>query len=400
VSGTTNQITATTVSNAVTLSLPSVVKIPGGSTSPALQLPASTTNAAPLHFIPTSAVPPSTPTGGDIWDYNAVLTFYANGMAQNIITDGANTLGSTQIAVISSQPNQLVTEGPTIDGSGNLGSLGNATGSGNATFNTLVTAPGSGAGVGSIQFYNTGATPTFASTLTPAAAPASNFTLSLPDTEANDTLVSLAYAQTLSSKTLSNALFVDGAHSNATLFTTSGAASAVNYFQIANSATGVGPQLTASGSDTNINALVIAKGTGSVNLRSNAALALAATNASSSAVNYASVTGSVTGTGVSYGAGGSDTNINVVLSPKGTGSVVVQNNFKTGTSSNTDIAGQLALSSGTASYSFTGSYTSAPICVATDASAQAAVGVAVSTSTLTITGNGSHNVNYICVGRN
>jgi len=73
----------------------------------------------------------------------------------------------------------------------------------------------------------------------------------------------------------------------------------------------------------------------------------------------------------------------------------------TGTASNSDLAGQLTLSAGTASYSFTASpgYMSAPICTATDTTAANPVQVTVTTSALTITGTGSDVINYICIGR-
>ena len=47
--------------------------------------------------------------------------------------------------------------------------------------------------------------------------------------------------------------------------------------------------------------------------------------------------------------------------------------IKTGTASNTDLAGQLTLSGGTATYNFVNTYTTAPICVATDTTAANAV---------------------------
>ena len=72
----------------------------------------------------------------------------------------------------------------------------------------------------------------------------------------------------------------------------------------------------------------------------------------------------------------------------------------TGTSSNTDLAGQLTLLSGTASYTFTGQYTSAPICTASDTTNINAVKVSATTTGLTVTGSGADVINYICVGRN
>jgi hypothetical protein len=72
---------------------------------------------------------------------------------------------------------------------------------------------------------------------------------------------------------------------------------------------------------------------------------------------------------------------------------------KSGTTSNSDIAGQITLSGGSATYTFGKSYASAPICVATDTTATAAVKVTTTTTTLTLTGTGSDVVNYICMGR-
>lgn len=78
----------------------------------------------------------------------------------------------------------------------------------------------------------------------------------------------------------------------------------------------------------------------------------------------------------------------------GTGSQLL-----TGTTSNTDVAGQLTLSSGTASYSFSGTYATAPICTAVDTTGTNSVSISVSTSALTITGTGTDTVNYLCIGR-
>jgi hypothetical protein len=76
------------------------------------------------------------------------------------------------------------------------------------------------------------------------------------------------------------------------------------------------------------------------------------------------------------------------------------NQVATGVSANTDFAGQLTLASGSVSYGFTGTYTSAPICTANDTTAVNAVKVSATTTALTLTGTGSDVINYICVGRN
>jgi hypothetical protein len=72
----------------------------------------------------------------------------------------------------------------------------------------------------------------------------------------------------------------------------------------------------------------------------------------------------------------------------------------TSTASNTDLAGQITLSSGSGSYTFTGTYTSAPICVVSDTSGLNAARPTITTTTLTINGTGSDVVNYICIARN
>jgi hypothetical protein len=81
------------------------------------------------------------------------------------------------------------------------------------------------------------------------------------------------------------------------------------------------------------------------------------------------------------------------------GNVKAVKTVRTGSSTNTDLAGALTLASGTATFTFTGTYVTAPICVATDTTAAAAVKVSATTTVLTITGTGTDAVNYICTGR-
>lgn len=78
------------------------------------------------------------------------------------------------------------------------------------------------------------------------------------------------------------------------------------------------------------------------------------------------------------------------------GTVTQQLLTSTGTSTNTDQAGQLTLASGSASYTFTRTYNSSPVCVATDTSGVNAVKVSATTTSMTLTGTGSDVINYIC----
>jgi hypothetical protein len=104
-------------------------------------------------------------------------------------------------------------------------------------------------------------------------------------------------------------------------FVVTNTASAVNYVQVTGAATGAGGTISAQGSDTNIPIFIQAKNSGWVESKSNGKTAFIAYNASSSAVNYIQVDGKVSGTGPSISALGSDTNIDLTLTPKGTGNV-------------------------------------------------------------------------------
>ena len=165
--------------------------------------------------------------------------------------------------------------------------------------------------------------------------------------------------------------------SGATQVAISPTASAVNYLNLTGAATGAAPTISAQGSDTNINAVIAAKGTGSVQLQSSGVTVLnvsssgagvgdfiniyptsgfmnwvlagidtnigyvlttkgglgfyfstgggqqAAISHTASAVNYLNLTGAATGAAPTISAQGSDANIGLVLNGKGTGVVAL-----------------------------------------------------------------------------
>jgi hypothetical protein len=100
-------------------------------------------------------------------------------------------------------------------------------------------------------------------------------------------------------------------------------ASAVNYWNFAGRAAGAAPYLQAEGSDTNIDLLYAAKGSGAHTFYTAGYSFTPQFKIShtASAVNYHQVTGSATGNAVDHSAQGSDTNISMTFTPKGTGSV-------------------------------------------------------------------------------
>ena len=102
-------------------------------------------------------------------------------------------------------------------------------------------------------------------------------------------------------------------------------ASAVNSLLVSGAATGGRVSAATQGTDTNIGLDLSAKGTGTVALLSNGAAAVAASNPAS-AVNSLLVSGAATGGRVSAAAQGSDANVGVNLAGKGTGTVALQAN--------------------------------------------------------------------------
>ena len=95
-------------------------------------------------------------------------------------------------------------------------------------------------------------------------------------------------------------------------------ASAVNYAQIVGGITTVGPTYSAQGTDTNINLLFSTKGTGQYFFSTGGGLQFGI-NSIASAVNYLQAAGAATGGAVGLNAQGIDTNINMGYFTKGSG---------------------------------------------------------------------------------
>ena len=99
-------------------------------------------------------------------------------------------------------------------------------------------------------------------------------------------------------------------------------ASAVNQLNISGSTTGAPIIISAQGSDTNVNLAYAPKGTGRHTFYSNSGIQFVVGNTASS-VNYAQTDGAATGAAPTISAQGSDANIGLVLSSKGTGVVAL-----------------------------------------------------------------------------
>lgn len=81
------------------------------------------------------------------------------------------------------------------------------------------------------------------------------------------------------------------------------------------------------------------------------------------------------------------------------GQFIPKLNIITSVTTNTDLAGILTLSGGTATYTFIGTYVTSPVCLADSTTSNRAFVSATSTTTFTVTGTGTDTVNYHCIGR-
>lgn len=114
---------------------------------------------------------------------------------------------------------------------------------------------------------------------------------------------------------------------------------AVNYFQAIGSPTGSSPFLYAAGSDTNVSMSFNTQGTGVFDFFTNSTDRQFRVAHTGNAVNYLQVTGGASGNSPVISAQGSGTNLDINLTPKGTGNV----SFGTYTGTALSIAGYIEI---------------------------------------------------------
>lgn len=99
-------------------------------------------------------------------------------------------------------------------------------------------------------------------------------------------------------------------------------ASAVNYVQVTGAATGGVPTISAQGSDSNINLTLQSKGAFGFTFRNSSNGTIASiSHAGSSTPNSIALQATISGSSPTIASQGSDTNIDLALTPKGTGNV-------------------------------------------------------------------------------
>jgi len=137
----------------------------------------------------------------------------------------------------------------------------------------------------------------------------------------------------------------NSAISAVTQFNINHTATAVNYVQVAGAATGGNPAITAQGSDAAINLVFSSKSTSSIYFYTNTL----STNSrhldiihTGTVVNRFQITGSQTGNPVVLGVNGNDANIDITLTPKGTGRVNITTSIKPKVNSAANVTSPLA----------------------------------------------------------
>lgn len=94
-----------------------------------------------------------------------------------------------------------------------------------------------------------------------------------------------------------------------------------NYVEVRGAAAGAGVNVVAGGTDTNVSLSMTAKGTGTVALQANGGIGLLVVPPATTPANYARLAPSVAGTGVELSAQGTDTDIDMRIQAKGSGRV-------------------------------------------------------------------------------
>jgi VCBS repeat-containing protein len=205
----------------------------------------------------------------------------------------------------------------TVTQVGGTGTVNGITLTGNVTTTGNLTLGGTLANVTNSQLSNS------AVTIGNTTVSLGGSTSSLGNLALNNVTVGATIANTGVFTTLTNTgtAYLGGASGNQSL-QVNNVASAVNYAQIVGAVTGSAPLISAQGTDTNIGLVLTGKGTGVVALGgSTAANSAAQFVPTASSVNYVQFTGAATGISPSFLSTGTDAAVGFFLSTKGNANV-------------------------------------------------------------------------------
>jgi hypothetical protein len=288
------------------------------------------TNASTITFNNASNVWNTTTAGGaityftdnnlyiDAKDSTSTIKFRVNGanIRGEIAANGTWSLGaapgseSLRVTPVASSVNYVNITGAAASGGPNFNMLGT---------DTDISFGMSTKGAGAVDFYsNNFAQRQFRIAHTASAV---NYLQVQGGTTGNFPLIASAG----SDANISFGHFAKGTGSHffytnsAVQFQIANTTSAVNYLQITGGATGVGTVLSAQGSDANIQIYYQSKGTFPHSFLDGSGSEQFRISPTASAVNNLRATGGATGNAPTLSVGGSDTNIDLAITPKGTG---------------------------------------------------------------------------------
>jgi len=262
---------------------------------------------------------------GNIASGTGRFNFYANGTAANVFV-GTTSIGGTvgteslRVSPVVSAVNYLQVAGGATTAGVNFSAQG-------SDANIFITYDTKGTEAHSFR-TNGGAQQQFRIAHTPSAVNflqmSGNVTGQGPvlSSQGSDTNVNMLYL----AKGTGKHGFGTGGGAYTEQFAVTHTASAVNFLQVTGAATGVSPVISAAGSDANVGMILTSKGTFGLGFYTNAGAQQQFSVAhTASAVNYLQVTGGATGNSVKLSAQGSDANIDILITAKGVNSTVFSN---------------------------------------------------------------------------
>jgi phosphotransferase system HPr-like phosphotransfer protein len=298
-------------SDSTTIVAPNGALLPITSGGTGASTAAGARTALGLGTIATQAANSVAITGGAIDGTTVGSTTAAAGSFTTLNSSGATRLGglsgnqSLQVNNVASAVNYLQTVGAvtgqyaaltTQGADANVGLLVNTKGTYPVTINSALEINPTASSVNFISFYGaaTGGAPVFVA-------------------KGSDANVAMGFA---TKGTQGFAFYTNnfGAQQAAITHT----ASAVNYLNLTGAATGAAPTISAQGSDANINLGFLTKGTGGHTFSTGGGQQFAVGNIASS-VNYLQAQGAPTGSSVGISVQGTDSNISIGYFGKGTG---------------------------------------------------------------------------------